>query len=206
MIMTLDNYKLTLLTAVFLFFITLPARGQIKFPSYKPAEQNFRTATQPEAQTQQFYSITSEEGQATIQIEKKQYNPTAVPNSLYKNDYNYSTSGLQLSTNKTIKSFGGGTGTVSSTGRRSTNQKLNTTNNTSLSYSSLTYRKNETETKENIIQQETQTIQDYTEEGMSRLPSEPGTNPDQMPIPSGIPFMLICAAIYAFIGRKKRND
>lgn len=204
--MTLDNYKLTLLTAVFLFFITLPARGQIKFPSYKPAEQNFRTATQPEAQTQQFYSITSEEGQATIQIEKKQYNPTAVPNSLYKNDYNYSTSGLQLSTNKTIKSFGGGTGTVSSTGRRSTNQKLNTTNNTSLSYSSLTYRKNETETKENIIQQETQTIQDYTEEGMSRLPSEPGTNPDQMPIPSGIPFMLICAAIYAFIGRKKRND
>ncbi len=205
MIMTLDNYKLTLLTAVFIFII-LPARGQIKFPSYKPAEQNFRAATQPEAQTQQFYSITSEEGQATIQIEKKQYNPTAVPNSLYKNDYNYSTSGLQLSTNKTIKSFGGGTGTVSSTGRRSTNQKLNTTNNTSLSYSSLTYRKNETETKENIIQQETQTIQDYTEEGMSRLPSEPGKNPDQMPIPSGIPFMLICAAIYAFIGRKKRND
>lgn len=205
MIMTLDNYKLTLLTAVFIFII-LPARGQIKFPSYKPAEQNFRAATQPEAQTQQFYSITSEEGQATIQIEKKQYNPTTVPNSLYKNDYNYSTSGLQLSTNKTIKSFGGGTGTVSSTGRRSTNQKLNTTNNTSLSYSSLTYRKNETETKENIIQQETQTIQDYTEEGMSRLPSEPGTNPDQMPIPSGIPFMLICAAIYAFIGRKKRND
>ena len=205
MIMTLDNYKLTLLTAVFIFII-LPARGQIKFPSYKPAEQNFRAATQPEAQTQQFYSITSEEGQATIQIEKKQYNPTAVPNSLYKNDYNYSTSGLQLSTNKTIKSFGGGTGTVSSTGRSSTNQKLNTTNNTSLSYSSLTYRKNETETKENIIQQETQTIQDYTEEGMSRLPSEPGTNPDQMPIPSGIPFMLICAAIYAFIGRKKRND
>lgn len=203
--MTLDNYKLTLLTAVFIFII-LPARGQIKFPSYKPAEQNFRAATQPEAQTQQFYSITSEEGQATIQIEKKQYNPTTVPNSLYKNDYNYSTSGLQLSTNKTIKSFGGGTGTVSSTGRRSTNQKLNTTNNTSLSYSSLTYRKNETETKENIIQQETQTIQDYTEEGMSRLPSEPGTNPDQMPIPSGIPFMLICAAIYAFIGRKKRND
>lgn len=203
--MTLDNYKLTLLTAVFIFII-LPARGQIKFPSYKPAEQNFRAATQPEAQTQQFYSITSEEGQATIQIEKKQYNPTAVPNSLYKNDYNYSTSGLQLSTNKTIKSFGGGTGTVSSTGRRSTNQKLNTTNNTSLSYSSLTYRKNETETKENIIQQETQTIQDYTEEGMSRLPSEPGKNPDQMPIPSGIPFMLICAAIYAFIGRKKRND
>lgn len=205
MIMTLDNYKLTLLTAVFIFII-LPARGQIKFPSYKPAEQNFRAATQPEAQTHQFYSITSEEGQATIQIEKKQYNPTTVPNSLYKNDYNYSTSGLQLSTNKTIKSFGGGTGTVSSTGRRSTNQKLNTTNNTSLSYSSLTYRKNETETKENIIQQETQTIQDYTEEGMSRLPSEPGTNPDQMPIPSGIPFMLICAAIYAFIGRKKRND
>lgn len=205
MIMTLDNYKLTLLTAVFIFII-LPARGQIKFPSYKPAEQNFRAATQPEAQTQQFYSITSEEGQATIQIEKKQYNPTAVPNSLYKNDYNYSTSGLQLSTNKTIKSFGGGTGTVSSTRRRSTNQKLNTTNNTSLSYSSLTYRKNETEKKENIIQQETQTIQDYTEEGMSRLPSEPGTNPDQMPIPSGIPFMLICAAIYAFIGRKKRND
>ena len=163
MIMTLDNYKLTLLTAVFIFII-LPARGQIKFPSYKPAEQNFRAATQPEAQTQQFYSITSEEGQATIQIEKKQYNPTTVPNSLYKNDYNYSTSGLQLSTNKTIKSFGGGTGTVSSTGRRSTNQKLNTTNNTSLSYSSLTYRKNETETKENIIQQETQTIQDYTEE------------------------------------------
>lgn len=203
--MTLDNYKLTLLTAVFIFII-LPARGQIKFPSYKPAEQNFRAATQPEAQTQQFYSITSEEGQATIQIEKKQYNPTAVPNSLYKNDYNYSTSGLQLSTNKTIKSFGGGTGTVSSTRRRSTNQKLNTTNNTSLSYSSLTYRKNETEKKENIIQQETQTIQDYTEEGMSRLPSEPGTNPDQMPIPSGIPFMLICAAIYAFIGRKKRND
>ncbi len=205
MIMTLDNYKLTLLTAVFIFII-LPARGQIKFPSYKPVEQNFRAATQPEAQTQQFYSITSEEGQATIQIEKKQYNPTAVPNSLYKNDYNYSTSGLQLSTNKTIKSFGGGTGTVSSTGRRSTNQQLNTTNNTSLSYSSLTYRKNETETKENIIQQETQTIQDYTEEGMSRLPSEPGKNPDQMPIPSGIPFMLICAAIYAFIGRKKRND
>lgn len=205
MIMTLDNYKLTLLTAVFIFII-LPARGQIKFPSYKPAEQNFRAATQPEAQTQQFYSITSEEGQATIQIEKKQYNPTAVPNSLYKNDYNYSTSGLQLSTNKTIKSFGGGTGTVSSTGRRSTNQKLNTTNNTSLSYSSLTYRKNETETKQNILQQETQAIQDYTEEGMSRLPSEPGKNPDQMPIPSGIPFMLICAAIYAFIGRKKRND
>lgn len=205
MIMTLDNYKLTLLTAVFIFII-LPARGQIKFPSYKPAEQNFRAATQPEAQTQQFYSITSEEGQATIQIEKKQYNPTAVPNSLYKNDYNYSTSGLQLSSNKTVKSFGGGTGTVSSTGRRSTNQQLNTTNNTSLSYSSLTYRKNETETKQNILQQETQAIQDYTEEGMSRLPSEPGKNPDQMPIPSGIPFMLICAAIYAFIGRKKRND
>lgn len=203
MIMTLDNYKLTLLTAVFIFII-LPARGQIKFPSYKPAEQNFRAATQPEAQTQQFYSITSEEGQATIQIEKKQYNPTAVPNSLYKNDYNYSTSGLQLSTNKTIKSFGGGTGTVSSTGRRSTNQKLNTTNNTSLSYSSLTYRKNETETKENIIQQETQTIQDYTEEGMSRLPSEPGTNPDQMPIPSGISFLLICAALYAFIFKNKK--
>lgn len=202
--MTLDNYKLTLLTAIFIFFITLPIRGQIKFPSYKPAEPNFRTATQPEAQTQQFYSITSEEGQATIQVEKKQYNPTAVPNSLYKNDYNYSTSGLQLSSNKTIKSFGGGTGTVSSTGRRSTNQQLNTTNNTSFSYSSLTYRKNETETSENILQQETQTIQDYTEEGMSRLPSEPGTNPDQMPIPSGISFLLICAALYAFIFKNKK--
>lgn len=203
--MTLDNYKLTLLTAIFIFFITLPIRGQIKFPSYQqPAEPNFRTATQPEAQTQQFYSITSEEGQATIQVEKKQYNPTAVPNSLYKNDYNYSTSGLQLSSNKTIKSFGGGTGTVSSTGRRSTNQQLNTTNNTSFSYSSLTYRKNETETSENILQQETQTIQDYTEEGMSRLPSEPGTNPDQMPIPSGISFLLICAALYAFIFKNKK--
>lgn len=199
MIMTLDNYKLTLLTAVFLFFVILPARGQIKFPSYKPAEQNFRTATQPEARTQQFYSITSEEGQATIQIEKKQYNPTVVPNASYNNHHNYSTNGLNLSSNKTIKSYGGGTGIVSSSARKNTNREQIASNNNGFSYLSLTFNKNQTETKQNILQQETQAIQDYTEEGMSRLPSEPGDNPDQMPISSGISFMLICAVLYAFI-------
>lgn len=203
--MTLDNYKFTLLTTVFLFFVILPARGQIKFPSYKPVEQNFRTATQPEAQTQQFYSITSEEGQATIQIEKKQYKPTVVPNASRNNHHNYSTNGLKLSSDKTIKSYGGGTGIVSSSARKNNKEQISSNNN-GLSYSNLTFNRNQTETKQNILQQETQAIQDYTEEGMSRLPSEPGENPDQMPIPSGIPFMLICAAIYAFIGRKKRND
>lgn len=196
--MTLDNYKLTLLTAIFIFFITLPIRGQIKFPSYQPAEPNFRTATQPEAQTQQFYSITSEEGQATIQVEKKQYNPTAVPNASHNNHPNYNTNGLKLSSDKTVKSYGGGTGTVSSSGRKNNREQISSNNN-GLSYSSLTFNRNQTETKQNILQQETQAKQDYTEEGMSRLPSEPGDNPDQMPISSGIPFMLICAVFYAFI-------
>lgn len=203
--MTLDNYKLTLLTAVFIFII-LPARGQIKFPSYKPAEQNFRAATQPEAQTQQFYSITSEEGQATIQIEKKQYNPTAVPNSLYKNDYNYSTSGLQLSTNKTIKSFGGGTGTTTTQSGRARQQEVNASAGTVQLPLLKKYSSNEdyTYTQENENKQ-----LDENNPEMNKLPgydpSDPGTGVE-LPIPSGITILLFCALLYLpFIKRKTRK-
>lgn len=205
MIMTLDNYKLTLLTAVFIFII-LPARGQIKFPSYKPAEQNFRAATQPEAQTQQFYSITSEEGQATIQIEKKQYNPTAVPNSLYKNDYNYSTSGLQLSSNKTVKSFGGGTGTVTTQSGQARQQSINAPAGTVQLPLLKKYSSNEdyTYTQENENKQ-----LDENNPEMNRLPgydpSDPGTGVE-LPIPSGITILLFCTLLYLpFIKRKTKK-
>lgn len=205
MIMTLDNYKFTLLTAVFIFII-LPARGQIKFPSYKPVEQNFRAATQPEARTQQFYSITSEEGQATIVVERGNYTPTIPPTTNRKDNGNYNATGLSLQSGKSIKSYGGGNAMASSSYQRGTSKGANSTINSNSSLPNLAFiKKKQTETDIETLQQE-ETIQDFSNEEMQRLPSEPGFNPDLMPIPSGIPFMLICAAIYAFIGRKKRND
>lgn len=204
--MTLDNYKLTLLTAIFIFFITLPIRGQIKFPSYQPAEPNFRTATQPEAQTQQFYSITSEEGQATIQVEKKQYNPTAVPNASRNNQPNYNTNGLKLSSDKTVKSYGGGTGATTTQTGKTGQQNANVSAGTVQLPLLKKYSNNEdyTYTQENGNKQ-----LDENNPEMNKLPgydpSDPGTGVE-LPIPSGITVLLLCALLYLpFIKRNTRK-
>ena len=181
------NYRLTLLTYILLFFV-VQSKGQIQYPTYRPIEQRVVTATPPEAQAKQFYSIATEEGQATIVVERGNYTPT-IPQS-----------------GKSIKSYGGGNAMASSSYQRGTSKGANSTINSNSSLPSLAFiKKKQTETDIETLQQE-ETIQDFSNEEMQRLPSEPGFNPDQMPIPSGIPFMLICAAIYAFIGRKKRND
>lgn len=199
------NYRLTLLTYILLFFV-VQSKGQIQYPTYRPIEQRIVTATPPEAQAKQFYSIATEEGQATIVVERGNYTPTIPPTTNRKDNGNYNATGLSLQSGKSIKSYGGGNAMASSSYQRGTSKGANSTINSNSSLPSLAFiKKKQTETDIETLQQE-ETIQDFSNEEMQRLPSEPGFNPDLMPIPSGIPFMLICVAIYAFIGRKKRND
>lgn len=193
--MILKYYRLTLLTAVFIFLITLPAKGQIKFPSYKLTEKKYSTATQPEAQAKQFYSITSEEGQATIQMGKKQYNPTIVPNTTDNNHHNYSTNGLKLSTDKAVKSYGGGTGTTGASGKNKTNNTQANTNINAVSLPILTYSREQNSKTDDAFEQRLYAYRDDTENGPQRLPSEPGDNPD-LPIAEGTPFLILCAIAY----------